>query len=90
MENTIFIVLFIGGILLFLGSMGVDVVKLVLKFVLRCLLGVVVICVANFCLEKTGQNIIVNINEISVAISGLLGIWGVLLLYGLQCYFTIT
>ncbi len=90
MENTIFIVLFIGGLLVFLGSMGVDVIKLILNFVARCLLGIVVIYVANFLIGYLGGNVVVKINEITMGISGFLGIWGVLLLYGLQYYFTIT
>lgn len=90
MENTIFIVLFVGGILLFLGSMGVDVVKVALKFTFRCLSGIVFICVANFFIQNVDKNFVVNINEITVGVSGVLGIWGVFVLYGLQCYFTMT
>lgn len=90
MENTIFIVLFIGGFLVFLATMGVDVIRLVLNFVARSLLGIVVIYVANSVLQFLGGNVIVNINEITVGVSGILGIWGVILLYGLQYYFTIT
>lgn len=90
MENTIFIVLFIGGFLVLLGTMGVDVIKLVLNFMARCLLGIVVIYIANYVIQYFGGNFIVNINEITVGVSGILGIWGVILLYGLQYYFTIT
>lgn len=90
MENTIFIVLFIGGFLVFLATMGVDVIRLLFHFVARCLLGIVVIYVANSVIQFLGGNFIVNINEITVGVSGILGIWGVILLYGLQYYFTIT
>ena len=90
MENTIFIVLFIGGFLVFLATMGVDVIKLVFRFVARSLLGIVVIYVANFVVQFLGGNVLVNINEITIGVSGILGIWGVILLYGLQYYFTIT
>lgn len=90
MENTIFILLFIGGFLVFLGSMGVDVIRLVLNFLARCLLGLVIIYVANFLIEYCGGNVVVNINEITIGVSGILGIWGVILLYALQYYFTIT
>lgn len=90
MENTMFIVLFIGGFLLFLASMGVDVIKLLLNFVMRCLLCLVIIYVANSVIQYYGGNITVNINEITMGVSGILGIWGVILLYALQYYFTVT
>ncbi len=90
MENTIFIVLFIGGFLVFLAAMGVDVVKVIINFVTRSLLGIVVIYVVNSAIQSLGGNVFVNINEITIGVSGILGIWGVILLYGLQYYFTVT
>ena len=90
MENTMFILLFIGGFLVFFGFLGVDVIRLVLNFLARCLLGLVVIYIANYLLEYFGGNFAVNINEITIGVSGILGIWGVILLYALQYYFTIT
>ena len=89
MENTILILLFIGGLLIFLGTMGVDVVKLILNFIFRSLLGIVLIGLANYIIEKAGGNLFVNINEISVLLSGVLGIWGVILVYIIRYYFTI-
>ena len=89
MENTILIPLFIGGLLIFLGTMGVDVVKLILNFIFRSLLGIVLIGLANYFIEKAGGNLFVNINEISVLLSGVLGIWGVILVYIIRYYFTI-
>ena len=89
MENTIMSGLFIGGVLIFLGTRGVDVVKLVLNFIFRSLLGIVIIGLANYFIEKAGGNFFVNINEISVLLSGVLGIWGVILVYIIRYYFTI-
>lgn len=89
MENTILVLLFIGGFLIFLATMGVDVIKLVLNFIFRSLLGIVIIGLVNFLIKKTGGNLFVNINEISVLLSGLLGIWGVILLFIIRYYFTI-
>ena len=83
-----FIVLFIGGFLLFLGAMGVDVIRVLVNFLMRCLLCLVIIYVANSVLQYYGQNFSVNINEITIGLSGILGVWGVLLLYALQYYFT--
>ena len=89
MENTILILSFVIGFLIFLGTMGVDVIKLVLNFVFRSLLGIVIIGIANYFLQNADENLIVNINEISVLISGTLGIWGVILLYIIRYYLTI-
>lgn len=82
--------LFIGGFLIFLATMGVDVVKLLFKIVIRCLLGIVIIYVVNLAIKYYGGNLFVNLNEFSVSVSGILGIWGVIFLYALQYYFTIT
>lgn len=90
MENTIFILLFICGFLIFLGSMGVDVIKLLFNFVLRSLAGMIMIEFINFIIKISGGNFFVNINEITAGVSGFLGIWGVILLYVLRYYFTIT
>lgn len=76
--------------MVFLATMGVDVIRLVLNFVVRSLLGIVIIYFANFLIRNFGGNVVVNINEIAVGVSGILGIWGVMLLYGLQYYFTVT
>lgn len=89
MENTVLIVLFIGGFLIFLGTMGVDVIKVVLNFVFRSLLGIVMIGLANYLIKGAGGNFFVNINEISVLLSGTLGIWGVILLFVIRYYLTI-
>lgn len=90
MEITIFIVVFAVGFLLFLSSVGVNVFRLLFHIVVRGLLGIVVIYVANLAIEYFGGNLMVNINEITIGVSGILGIWGVLFLYALEYYFTIT
>lgn len=89
MENTILILLFLAGFLIFLGSMGVDVIKLVMNFIFRSLLGIVLIGLANYVIKIGGGDLSVNINEISVMLSGILGVWGVILLYIIRYCFTI-
>lgn len=89
MENTILILLFLAGFLIFLGSMGVDVIKLVMNFIFRSLLGIVLIGLANYVIKMGGGDLSVNINEISVMLSGILGVWGVILLYIIRYCFTI-
>lgn len=90
MEIAVFIVVFAVGFLFFLSSVGVDVVSLLFHIVVRALLGTVIIYVANFAIAYYGGNFMVNINEITVGVSGILGIWGVIFLYALEYYFTIT
>ena len=89
MENAIFIGLFLCGVLLFFRSMGIDTFKIFLNFLIRCLLSMIIITLANFFLGHFRPELIVKINEITVGISGIFGIWGVLLLYALRYYFTI-
>lgn len=90
MENTILIVLFVGGAGIFLAALGVDIWKWVLSVMIRCLLGLVIIYVVNSAVQYYGGNLVVKINEFTIGISGILGIWGVIFLYALQYYFTIT
>lgn len=90
MEITIFIVVFAIGFLLFLSSVGVNVIHLLFRITVRGLLGIVAIYVANLAIEYFGGNLMVNINEITIGVSGILGIWGVIFLYALEYYFTIT
>ena len=89
MENAVFIGLFLCGVLLFFHSMGIDTFRMLLNFLIRGLSGVIIITLVNFFLVKFYPEIVVKINEITVGISGIFGIWGVFLLYALQYYFTI-
>lgn len=89
MINTILIVLFISGFSIFLTSMGMNVIKVLFKCVLRCLLGIVVIYIVNLSIQYMGGNIAVKINEIALTVSAFLGLPGIICLYGLQYYFLI-
>ena len=88
MENAIFAGLFLCGVLLFFHSMGIDTLKILLNFIIRGLSGMIIITVLNVFLSKFYPEMLVKINEITVGISGIFGIWGVLLLYALRYYFT--
>ena len=90
MEITVFIVVFIAGFLFFLSSVGVDVIQMLIRILARALLSIVIIYIANIVITYYGGKFIVNINEITVGVSGILGIWGVIFLYALEYYFTIT
>ena len=55
---------------------------LVVKVIgLRCLSGLIVLYVCNFFMCYLNENLIVNINEISLTISAFFGLAGVFLLY---------
>mgnify|MGYP004512962623 FL=1 len=90
MEITVFIVVFIASFLFFLSSVGVDVIQMLIRILARALLSTVIIYIANIVITYYGGKFIVNINEITVGVSGILGIWGVIFLYALEYYFTIT
>ena len=90
MEITVFIVVFIASFLFFLSSVGVDVIQMLIRILARALLSTVIIYIANIVITYYGGKVIVNINEITVGVSGILGIWGVIFLYALEYYFTIT
>lgn len=90
MEITVFIVVFIAGFLFFLSSVGVDVIQMLIRILARALLSTVILYIANIVITYYGGKFIVNINEITVGVSGILGIWGVIFLYALEYYFTIT
>lgn len=88
MENAIFIGLFLCGVLLFFHSMGIDTFQILLNVIIRSLSGMIIITVVNLFLEKSAPELLVKINEITVGISGIFGIWGILALYVLRYYFT--
>ena len=88
MENAIFIGLFLCGVCLFFHSMGVDSFRILLNFIIRGLSGIILIHVLNFMFTHFYPELIVKINEITVSVAGIFGIWGVLILYGLRYYFT--
>lgn len=52
-------------------------------FVLRMIVGLIVICVVNYCLAIRNIPISVGVNPVSALVSGFLGLPGVALLYGI-------
>ena len=51
------------------------------EVLLRCLSGLIVLYVCNFFMCYLNENLIVNINEVSLTISAFFGLAGVFLLY---------
>lgn len=54
------------------------------KFLVRAILGMILILCANFCLAEQGISLHVGLNGIAFLTSGTLGLPGVLLLYGIS------
>ncbi len=86
MQNTIFIVVII---LVVLRCLGLKVEILLLHLIGRCLMGIVVLYVCNFLLSEINQDLIVNINEITLLVSSLLGMPGIIFLYFLRWFLLI-
>lgn len=64
-------------------------IGLIANMLIRVLSGIVFISVCNYLIFLLGRNFHVNINEISVAISAILGISGLCFLYIFQWILTI-
>lgn len=83
MQNTIIVVV----IFLFcLRCLGLKVEIILLRLIGRCLSGIVVLYACNFFLSEINENFIVNINEITLLISALLGMPGIIFLYFLRWF----
>lgn len=58
----------------------------IINFVLRMILGTIIIYFVNNAFRHYGINISVAINPISILVSGFLGIPGIAVLYGINFY----
>lgn len=68
---------------------GFNPAGLLINMLIRVLSGIVFISVCNYLIFLSGRNFHVNINEISVSISAILGISGLSFLYVFQWILTI-
>lgn len=59
------------------------VLEIILDFIMRGVIGTCLICLINTLTGTYGVDIAVGINEITLLIAGLLGIPGVVFLYGI-------
>lgn len=83
MQNTIFILVIF---LICMRCLGLKAHILLLRLIGRCLSGIVVLYVCNFFLSEINENLIVNINEITLLISSFLGMPGIIFLYFLRWF----
>lgn len=59
---------------------------LILNFVIRSIVGSLLIFAVNYWTESVGYSIAVGLNPVSVLTSGILGFPGVILLFGIKIY----
>ncbi len=87
--NIMYIMAFILIFSLVSRTFGVNPFNLLANMLLRVLSGIVFISFCNYLIFMSGKNFHVNINEISLVVSALLGISGVCFLYLFQWVLTI-
>ena len=87
--NATYCIVFLFFFAVLFMTMGTKAGIFVVKTVNRCLAGIVFITVMNQLIIFSGQNLQVRINEISVCISGVFGIIGLIFLYAFQWLLTI-
>ena len=88
MTNYIYFVAFFAFFVIFLNLMEVKVTEMIINILNRVLLGVVFIMFANYMFKIAGVDFMVNINQVSVTVSGILGISGVIFLFAFQWILT--
>ena len=87
--NIMYIVAFILIFCLVSKTFGVNPLNLLVNMLLRVLSGIVFIIFCNYLIFMSGKSFHVNINEISLVVSAVLGISGVCFLYLFQWILTI-
>ena len=90
MNQEIILLIIIIACLIFIGICLVKgKTDYVIDFGIRSIIGMAAIYFLNFLLGLAGSNIVVGINGITVLTSGLLGIPGIIMLYGLALYYSL-
>lgn len=87
--DIMYIVVFVLIFFVISKIFGANPYNLLVNMLLRVLSGIIFISVCNYLLFISGKNFHVNINEISLVVSALLGISGVCFLYLFQWILTI-
>lgn len=87
--DIIYIVVFILTFFVISKTFGANPYNLLANMLLRVLSGIIFISVCNYLLFISGKNFYLNINEISLAVSALLGISGVCFLFLFKWILTI-
>lgn len=88
MERYLYPILFAAAILLMIGYLYKTHRKWLITVGIRVIAGSALILLLNWVLPLTGLSLSIGVNPISVTCCGLLGIPGLLLLYGTVYFFT--
>ena len=89
MESRIFIIIIIISVVLFIISLIKKKFDLIVNFGLRVLVGLLTIYILNTLLAGFHVGLAVGMNIFTTFITGILGLPGVIMLYGLAFYFYI-
>lgn len=73
--------------IIFFLSLATNKVELLVNFVFRMCIGAVVIYLVNIGFSYMGMSGGVNINPVTLGVSGCLGVQGVVMLYAMGIYF---
>ena len=86
--NAIYIVVFFAIYVIIVKVFNLKLLSTTLNLMLRVLLGIVFISFVNYILYFFGAELHVNINEISMTISAVFGISGIIFLFIFQWFLT--
>ncbi len=88
-QKTILLIIIIVCILF----IGICIVKgridRIVDFALRAIIGVAAIYLLNFLLGLIDSNVVVGVNGVTVLVNGILGLPGLIMLYGLALYYSL-
>lgn len=87
MDNNLGVILIVGAciVVLLIGAVRTKM-EWLLNVVMRSILGAIIIYFTNMALASIGISLGVGINALTILTSGILGIPGLLALYGLGIY----
>lgn len=87
MESEIFLLCIAVAVFIFFFSLAGNKLEIIINFILRLLVGVLMIYLINTALLRGNIVSGVAINPVTMLVSGVLGVQGVVLLYALGIYF---
>lgn len=88
MNSTIFVIVIAVCSVFIIGCIIKQRPDLIVDFVLRACFATAGICVLNLAMGIQGYSLNVGINGVTILTSGLLGLPGFILLYGLSLYYS--
>lgn len=83
------IIVGVVAVLLFVTLLYLKKIEWIINFLLRAVLGIILVYCCNSILHKIGVTNLPGINTVNIASIGILGIPGIILLYGITFYFSL-